>query len=85
MVDIMSISPTQLRANLYKILDQVLETQKPIEIVRNGQLLEISVKNIRGKAGSLANLKPHPNTINGNPEDLVQIDWSSYWRGDREL
>ena len=81
----MSISPTQLRANLYKILDQVLETQTPIEVVRNGQLLEISVKNIIKARGSLANLKPHPNTINGNPDDLVQNDWSAYWQGDKEL
>jgi len=81
----MSISPTQLRANLYKILDQVLKTQKPIEIVRNGQLLEISVKNVKSKTGGLEHLKPHPNTINGNPDDLVRVDWSSYWQGDKEL
>ena len=85
MVDIMTISPTQLRANLYKILDRVLETRKPIEIIRNGQLLEISVKNSKSKVGGLANLKPHPNTINGNPEDLAHMDWSSYWQGYREL
>ena len=56
----MSISPTQLRANLYKLLDQVLETQKPIEIVRNGQLLEISVKNIKKKIGGLISSSTPP-------------------------
>ena len=81
----MSITPTQLRANLYTILDQILETQKPIEIIRHGHLLEISVKNLKEKTGGLANLKPHPNTINGNPDELVQIDWSNYWEGNSEL
>jgi hypothetical protein len=82
---IMSLTPTQLRANLYQLLDQVLETQQPIEIIRHGQLLEISVKYPKGKRGTLAKLKPHPHTINGNPEDLVQMDWSHLWQGDKEL
>ena len=81
----MSITPTQLRANLYKLLDQVLETQMPLEIIRNGQVLEISAKHIKKKVGGLTNLQPHPNTINGNPEDFAQMDWSSYWQGDKEL
>lgn len=81
----MTITPTQLRANLYKLLDQVLETKSSIQILRNGQILEISVKNKKKKTGSLASLKPHPNTINGNPEGLVHVDWSSNWQGDKEL
>jgi hypothetical protein len=80
----MPINPTQLRSNLYKILDQVLETQKPVEIVRKGQVLEVSVKQHKQRS-KLANLKPHPNIINGDPENLVQTDWSNYWQGDKEL
>ena len=80
----MPINPTQLRGNLYKILDQVLATQQPIEVVRNGKLLEISAKNIKKPLG-LAALKPHPNTINGDPESLVHNDWSIYWKGAGEL
>jgi hypothetical protein len=74
----MSITPTQLRANLYKILDQVIETQEPIEIVRAGQLLEISIKSTEKQPNSLKNLKPHPDTINGDPDSLIHMDWSSY-------
>ena len=37
----MPITPTQLRANLYKVLDQVIETQQPIAINRNGQIIKI--------------------------------------------
>ncbi len=80
----MSINPTQLRTNLYNILDQIIETQKPIEIIRNGQVLEISVKNKINKS-KLDTLTPHPGTISGDPESLIHNDWFSEWEGGDEL
>lgn len=35
------ITPTQLRQNVYRILDEVLESGRPTEVVRNGRKLLI--------------------------------------------
>ena len=80
----MTLTATELRANLYQILDEVIETQKPIEIARKGAILKIvpEKKHARGK---LENLKPHPGTILGDPDSFVHIDWSSHWKGKEEL
>lgn len=40
----MPLKPTQLRKNLYKLLDQVIETQNPIEINRNGHIVKLVVE-----------------------------------------
>lgn len=38
---IMIINTTQLHANLYQVLDEILKTQKPVEIIRKGRKLKI--------------------------------------------
>jgi prevent-host-death family protein len=78
----MPISITKLRADLYKIVDQVIETGLPIEIERHGQKVQIIAVDKKSK---LANLKSHPGTIIGNPEDYVHIDWSSEWNEGENL
>ena len=80
----MTITPTQLRANLYRILDTVIETQQSIEIIRKGKILKLIPERKKSKS-KLAHLKPHPGTIRGNPESLVHIDWSSRWKGSKAL
>lgn len=81
----MSITPTQLRADLYNILDKVIETHEPIEISRNGYTLKLVVEEKNAKKNKLATLKPHPGTLKGDPDSIVSIDWSSYWQGDKEI
>jgi prevent-host-death family protein len=78
----MSITPTQLRADLYNILDKVIETHQPVEITRKGHILKLVVEE---KSNKLDTLKPHPGTLQGDPESIVSMDWSSYWQGDKEL
>jgi prevent-host-death family protein len=75
----MPISLTKLRADLYKIVDQVIETSVPVEIERNGKKVKIIAIQKKSK---LANLKPHPGTMVGNPDDFVHLDWFSEWNGD---
>jgi antitoxin (DNA-binding transcriptional repressor) of toxin-antitoxin stability system len=70
------LTPSGLRANLYRILDRVLETGVPVEIRRKGRCLRIVPK--EGKRLEL--LKPHPGFIPGDPEALVHMDWSDQWR-----
>jgi antitoxin (DNA-binding transcriptional repressor) of toxin-antitoxin stability system len=74
----MAITASKLRENVYRILDEVLETGEPVEIDRKGRTLRIVAD---GPPGSrLARVKPWPDLIVGDPEDLVHIDWSGEWR-----
>lgn len=72
------LTASQLRADVYRILDEVLETGSPVSIERKGQKLQI----VPVRSGSkLDRLVPHPGTIVGDPEDLVHVDWTGEWRG----
>lgn len=73
------VTASQLRADIYRILDQVVETGIAVEIKRKGQRLKIVPARRRSK---LDNLIPHPDLIVGDPEELVHFDWSPYWRLD---
>lgn len=70
-------SVSRLRANLYRLLDRVLETGVPLEVERKGRRLRIVPAEERGR---LANLKPHPQYLSTDPESLVHLDWSGEWR-----
>ena len=74
----MPLTASKLRENIYRILDQVLETGIPVQIERGGRLLEI-VPCERRKS-KLDNLEPHPGAVVGDPEDLVHLDWSDEWK-----
>lgn len=68
---------TQLRQEIYKVLDTVLETGVPVEVERRGRALRISAVEAPDKLDRLA---PHPDYIVGDPEELVHLDWSAKWR-----
>ncbi|MFN7956098.1 MAG: type II toxin-antitoxin system Phd/YefM family antitoxin [bacterium] len=73
----MPVTPTRLRADLYRILDRILETGDPIEIEHKGKRLEsVPV----APASKLANLVPRPAAIRGDPDELVHPDWSHEWK-----
>jgi hypothetical protein len=69
-------SVSALRADLYRLLDRVLETGTPLEVDRNGVGLVI-VPAARGSR--LGRLRPHPGFIPGDPNELVHLDWSDEW------
>ncbi|MBT3274949.1 MAG: type II toxin-antitoxin system Phd/YefM family antitoxin [Spirochaetales bacterium] len=73
-----AISATKLRQNLYNILDSVIDTGIPVEIERKGQLLKIIPEKTVSKWDRL---EKHQ-VVNGDPEDLVHVDWSDEWKGD---
>ena len=68
---------TDLRKDIYKILDRVLETGVAVEIERNGQLLRIVPV---GAKPPLERLRPLPGLIVGDPSLLEHIDWSGEWQ-----
>jgi len=73
------ITPTELRKNLYRILDELLNSGKPLDIIRKGHKLRIMPLE---QASRIKNLEPHPGTIAGDPEDIVHCDWSDHWEPD---
>jgi len=72
----MSLTVSKLRENIYAILDQILESGEPIEIERRGRKLRIEAVSVRSR---LDRLVRRPEAILGNPDDLVEMDWSSEW------
>lgn len=75
----MALSASKLRANVYRLLDEVLETGKPLEIERNGRTLLITPKE---KDSIWDRLPRREGFIVGDPDDLIHIDWSSEWNPD---
>ncbi len=71
----MSLSASKLRQDIYNLLDEVLRTGRPLEITRKGRRLRIVPDESPNK---LDNLSTH-DCLNGDPEDIVQLDWSSEW------
>ncbi len=71
------ITATELRKNVYQILDEVLTTGLPIEIERHGKHLRIVAVE---KISKLKNLKPMKNLIVGDPAELNAIDWTDEWQ-----
>lgn len=67
-----SVTPTELRGNLFKLLDEVLSTGIPIEIKRGSNKLKIVPAS---KTNKLHNLISRPHVIKGDPNDLVDISW----------
>ncbi len=67
-----TITPTELRSNIYQILDEILDTGIPIEIEKGGKKLLIKPVEQPNK---LKNLKKRKNIIKGDPNDLVNLTW----------
>ena len=75
------LTASRLRANVYRVLDHVLETGVPVEIERHGRrlrILPVSAERSR-VAPKLARLKPR-RYLRSRPEALIHIDWSREWR-----
>ena len=75
----MPITASQLRADVYNILDRALETGEPVEIERRGRLLRLVPVE---RPPKLSRLVRREGVVVGDPEDLVHLDWSSEWSGD---
>ncbi len=64
---------------MYRILDEVVATGTPVDFVRNGYLLRIVQVDDEARL-KLSRLEPHPDAVVGDPESIVDIDWSDEWR-----
>ena len=75
------LSLKKVRADLYKIVDKVLETGSPVVIERRGK--QVCIVPVRSKS-KLDNLVKSPGTIIGDPDDIVHMDWSDEWTETRK-
>ena len=73
----MPLTASKLRANLYRILDQVLETGVPVEIERHGRILKLVLTDTPDKLDYLIERSAF---LQCDPEDLVSLDWSQEWQ-----
>ncbi len=72
----MPISASKLRENVYQILDEVIATGKPVQILRRGHTLRIVPEQAASK---LSRLKKRSGAFVGDPDDILRIDWSQEW------
>lgn len=72
----MLITLTELRSDLYNVVDHIIETGVPIEVLRKGHKLKIILADGPSK---LERLMRRQNVINGDPESIVHCEWLSEW------
>ncbi len=72
----MKVTASKLRENVYRILDQVLQSGTPVEIQRKGRTLKIVSEESPKKMSRLI----RRNIIQGRAEDLIHLDWSKEWK-----
>jgi len=73
----MTITPTDFRKDLFKLLDMLLETGKVLEINRNGKIFKVIPPK---KVKKVDRLVPHKDAVVGNSDDFVSMDWSNEWK-----
>ncbi len=64
-----TVSATRFRAELYKFLDDVLTTGRPVEVALRGRKVRIVAVDAPTR---LAAMEPRADYIVGNPDDLVR-------------
>ncbi len=67
-----TVTPTELRTNIYQLLEEVLKTGVPLEIKKGEQKLRIIPVEAKDK---FQNLLARPEAIQGDPDELVEISW----------
>ena len=67
----MRISASRLRENLYRVLDDAIETGVPVEVVHKGIVLRIVPE---PRASKLAGLRKRAGFV-GDPDDIIGMNW----------
>jgi prevent-host-death family protein len=72
----LKVTASKLRENIYKILDEVLATGMPVEVVRHGKTLKIVPEDEMPKTRR----RKTPNKLMvGDPESFVHVEWLHEW------
>jgi hypothetical protein len=71
----MPITASKLRENVYRILDEVIATGIPVEVVRKGAVLKIVPEK---KVSKLSRLKKRI-AYDGDADEIIGMDWLKEW------
>ena len=72
----MIVAATKLRQNLYRILDEILDSGIPVKINRKGEILMIIPEKKKSKLERLTEHK----TIVGDPDSIIKISFDNEWK-----
>ena len=72
----MTVTASDLRQNIYKLLDKVAETGESIEIKRKGKIIKIVAEQKQEKLKRLKKRK----VFSCEPDELIHMDWSGEWK-----
>lgn len=72
----MRLTASKLRENIYKILDEAIETGIPVEVARKGKVVKIVPEK---RVSKLSRLKKRKWMLKGTSDDIIGMDWSKYW------
>ena len=75
------LTATELRQNLYRILDEVAQSGETVTVLRKGKRISITAES---EGSRLDRLEAH-DVVVGDPEELVHIDWPASWHSDGDL
>lgn len=64
---VMSVTPSELRANIYRLIDTVIETGVPLRILRGDTVLELSLLEPPSRLARL----PIRNLFDCDPDELI--------------
>jgi prevent-host-death family protein len=67
-----TVTVTELRTNIYQLLDEVLRSGLPIEVKKGDRKLRIVPVE---KVDKFQNLVYRSDVIHGDPEELVTLSW----------
>jgi prevent-host-death family protein len=67
-----TVTATELRTNIYHLLDEVLHSGLPIEVKKGDRKLRIVPVE---KVDKFQNLVYRPDVVQGDPEELVTLSW----------
>ena len=76
------VTLSELRSDLYRLADRVLESGEPLEIARKGRTLRLVAE---PAADRLDRVRPIPGLIAGDPDALADLDWVGEWRPESAL
>jgi len=75
----MRLTASKLRQEVYKILDEIIQTGRPAEIERNGYILKIVP--VKHNFRKLSKLKKRRLT-NEDSNNFEHIDWQMEWKAE---
>ena len=74
-VDFVRITASKFRENVCRILDDVIATGTPVEVIRKGVVLKIVPEK---RVSKLSRLKKRAG-FDGDPDDIIGMNWLKEW------